>query len=256
MKVSIRVGFTKPGAGEHPLEPGLKLASELGFDGIELCLEPKRWDVPSAWSEDLSRRDRATIRKLAERYGLEIATLSSDWPGYYSSFCPRLRHWERGLEILKSDIELAEDLGAKAILVHFAGARGTLEQAKEMLSELAYEGERRDVRVGYESGLWTRYLGTLEDLCRIVDEVGSKYLGVYLHNWWPRSGRPPHEEIELVGDRIVCLHSSEIDLENVDYRLMLTTLKKYYDWYWVFEVELKDAKKNLELWRRLMAEYW
>ena len=255
MKVSIRVGFTKPSREEHPLEPGLRVASELGFDGVELCLEPRKWGAPSAWSEDVSSRDRAIIRGLAERYRLDIATLSSDWPGYYSNFCPRLRHWGRGLEILKSDIELAEDLGARAILVHFAGAKGTLEQAKEMLSELAYEGERKDVKVGYESGLWTMYLGTLKDLCEIVDEINSKYLGIYWH-WWPSNGMQPHEEVELVGRRMVCLHSSDIDLQNVNYELMLKALKKYYDWYWVFEVELENAERNLKLWRELMSRYW
>lgn len=261
LKVSLRVSFSRPvKKGEHPLEPALRLCSKLGFDGIELCLEPEIWatEGPVAWSPSLDVNERAKIRKVADSHGLEIASLSSDWAWGYSTYSPKLKYWQRGMEVLKEDIRLAEDLGAKAILVHFGTSQAqSWQQAKDMIQELAEEGEIRGVKVGFEGGIWARIgLGGLKELCQMVDEVGSKWFGVYEHCYWPRGTTRPHEEIELVKDRIVCLHSGRIDAKNTDYDLMLKALKKHYDWYWVFEVEMSEAEENIKSWREIMRRHW
>ncbi len=91
----------------------------------------------------------------------------------------------------------------------------------------------------------------------MVDEIASDHLGVYEHCYWPRGTMKPHEEIELVERRIVALHSGRMDLENVDYEAMFKALKKYYDWYWMFEIdEWSKVEENLNLLRELMKKYW
>jgi len=261
LKVSLRVSFSQPEKdGEHPLEPALRLCSNLGYDGIELCLEARTWTRGGlmAWSPSLNAGERNKIRKLVDSYGLEIATLSSDWAWGYSTYCPKLKYWQRGTDVVKEDIRLAEDIGAKAILVHWGTSQAqSWQQAKEMIKELAEEGEMRGIKVGFEGGIWARIgLGGLKELRQMVDEVGSKWFGVYEHCYWPRGTTQPHEEIELLGDRIICLHSGNIDTRNIDYELMLKALKKYYDWYWVFEVEIDEAKENINPWKEIMAKYW
>ena len=260
MKVSLRVSFSQPEKeGEHPLEPALRLCSKLGYDGIELCLltRTSARAEPVAWSPSLRAEERAKIRKVADSYGIEIATLSSDWAWGYALYCPKLKYWKRGIEILKEDIRLAKDLGANAILVHFGTSQAqSWHQTKEMVKELAEEGEMRGVKVGFEGGIWARIgLGGLKELCQLCDEINSKWFGVYEHCYWPRGTTRPHEEIELVRDRIVCLHSGLIDVKNVDYKLMLQALKKYYDWYWVFEVGMDKAEESVKLYREIMAKY-
>ncbi len=265
MKVSIRAGFGTPEKeGQHPLEPVLKGAAEIGFDGIELMLMPgPMWGARGLqpWSPMLTQEDRAEMVRLAEQYGVEIATLSADWAWGYSQYCPHLDHWARGMEILKGDIELAHDLGAQAILVHFGTSQSQdWEQAKAMATELAEAGEKHRVKVGFEGGIFARIgLGGLEALARLIDEVGSPWFGAYEHCYWPRGTTQPHEEIELFGHRIVCLHSSRLDFEHVDYEKMCTALKKAgYDGYWVFEVEglgtpvAEESKRGFD---ELMARY-
>ncbi len=61
---------------------------------------------------------REELRKSAQTHGVEIATLSADWAWGYAQYCPKLSMWQRGTEILKSDVELAGDLGARVILIH------------------------------------------------------------------------------------------------------------------------------------------
>lgn len=261
LKVSLRISFSQPEKeGDHPFEPALRLCSNLDYDGVELCLEPETWARwrPLAWSPSLKAEERVKIRRVADSYGLEIASLSSDWAWGYSTYCPKLKYWQRGIEVLKEDICLAKDLGAKAILIHFGTSQAqSWQQTKDMIKELAEEGEMRGVRVGFEGGIWARIgLGGLKELCQMVDEVGSKWFGVYEHCYWPRGTTQPHEEINLVGERIVCLHSGRIDTKNIDYGLMLKALKKYYDWYWVFEVEMDEAEENIKLWKEVTAKYW
>jgi len=262
MKIGLRVSFLKPGkSGEHPFEPALKFASRLGLDGVELCLDPRSpWgDDFGAWSEDLTIEDRRRIVELCRSYGVELASLSSDWAWGYSRYCPKLKHWSRGLEILKEDIKLTADLGGRVLLIHFGVSRAeNWDEAKSMLSSLVDVAEAYDVKLGLEGGIWVRLgLGGLLELCRMVDEIASDHLGVYEHCYWPRGTMKPHEEIELVGRRIVALHSGRIDLKNVDYEAMFKALKKYYDWYWMFEIdEWSEVGESLNLLRELMRKYW
>lgn len=266
MKVSIRVGFGIPEKeGQHPFEPVLKGVAELGFDGIELMLMPgPMWGArgPQPWSPTLTKEDRAKMVRLAEQHGVEIATLSADWAWGYAQYCPHIDHWARGVEILKGDIELARDLGAKAILVHFGTSQSQdWEQVKAIATELAQEGERQQIKVGFEGGIFARVgLGGLEALAQLIDEVNNPWFGAYEHCYWPRGETQPHEEIELFGPRIVCLHSGRLDFKHVGYEKMCAALKKAgYDWYWVFEVEdwgssvAEESKRGFD---KIMARYW
>jgi len=262
MKVSIRVGFERPEEeGQHPLDSILKKVSGWGYDGIELMLMPPGLfgGPPGAWSPNLTQEDRKTMVQLAEKYNVEIATLSADWAWGYSQYMPTLDHWQRGMEILKSDIRLAHDLGAKAILVHFGASRSdSWEQAKAMATELAEEGERQGVRVGFEGGIFEGIgLGGLDALVQLVDEINSPWFGIYEHCYWPHGDMQPHEEIELVGKRIFCLHTFTIDPEHIDYAAMCKALKEVgYDWYWVFEIPLEAAEESKKAWEEVMAKYW
>ena len=125
MKVSIRVGFGTPEKeGQHPVDPVLQGVSELGFDGIELMLRPGRmWGPrqPQPWSPTLTKEDRAEVVRLAQRHGVEIATLSADWAWGYAQYCPHIDHWDRGVQILKGDIELA----GRALRIPIAAVTGT-----------------------------------------------------------------------------------------------------------------------------------
>jgi sugar phosphate isomerase/epimerase len=200
---------------------------------------------------------RAQLRESAQRHGVSIATLSSDWAWCYAQFNPHLSQWERGVELLRADVSLAADLGAGAILIHVGESQGSWEEIRGIVSRVVEEGARREVKIGFEAGIFARTgLGGLESLIRLVDELKSPWFGVYEHCYWPRRREmQPHEEIRLVGPRMVALHSSAPSVQ-IDYRQMLQALREVgYDWFWVFEVGWDQARQSLDDWRHIMATY-
>jgi len=260
MKIGLMVSFSKPEKnGEHPFEPTLRFATEAGLDGVELCFDPKPpYDHHyGAWSEDLKDGEIRKILDLCKSYDVEISSLCSDWPWGYSRYCPRFEHWSRGLEILRQDIRVSANLGVEVLLIHFGVTNAaSWNEAKNILSKLAAEAEDNGVILGFEAGLWANTgLGGLKELCKMIDEVGSRNLGVYEHCYWPRGDMRPHEEIELVGKRIVGLHSGKIDTRNIDYEAMLKALKKNYDRYWVLEIDREDVKASLGSLRDILRIY-
>jgi sugar phosphate isomerase/epimerase len=264
MKVSLRAGFRRDDP-ISPLDGVLRDCHEMGYDGIELMLDPRSPFGSSGgrgsrgpWSsESLSPELREQLRASAERHGMEIATLSADWAWGYSQYHPQLSQWERGVEILRSDVSLAADLGARAILIHVGESQGSWEEMKRIVSRVAEEGARREVKIGFEAGIFARTgLGGLEALIRLVDELNTPWFGVYEHCYWPRRRElQPHEEIRMVGHRMAGLHSSQPNVQ-VDYGQMLAALRAVgYDGYWVFEVGWEQARQSLEDWRFIMGAH-
>jgi sugar phosphate isomerase/epimerase len=222
--------------------------------------EPLKPGWKGPWSsQDVTPELREEFRKSSEKHGVEIATLSTDWAWAYSQFCPRLDQWDRGVDLIKSDLDLARDLGSKAILMHVGHSKGSWEEVKSIVSRCAEHGGKVGVKVGFEGNIFARIgLGGLEALIKLVDEVDNPWFGVYGHCSWPRGTMRDHEEIELIGDRLLCMHSSALDFR-VDYEKKFQALKKIgYDFYWVFEVEPDWglARKNHAELRYLMEKYW
>lgn len=85
----------------------------------------------------------------------------------------------------------------------------------------------------------------------MVDEINSPHFGIYEHCYWPRGEMQPHEEIALVGKRMVCLHSF-LPTVQVDYAKMLGALRDVgYDWYWVYEVPWEQAAPAVAAFRHI-----
>jgi sugar phosphate isomerase/epimerase len=264
MNVSLRAGFRRDDP-VSPLDGVLRDCREMGFDGIELMLDPRspfgssgpRGGGRGPWSsESVTPELREQLRESARRHGMAIATLSADWAWGYAQYHPRLSQWERGVELLRSDVGLAADLGARAILIHVGESQGSWEEIRSIVSRVVEEGARREVKIGFEAGIFARTgLGGLEALIRLVDELNTPWFGVYEHCYYPRGETQPHEEIELVGkERMVALHSSYPNVQ-VDYRKMLAALRSVgYDWYWCFEVPWEQARTAIADYRHIWRD--
>jgi sugar phosphate isomerase/epimerase len=231
----------------------------MGYQGVELSTQPDREargyrQRRGIWSERLDSNARAQIKAAAAANGLEIPTLSSDWAWGYSDFHPTLAAWDRGLELLISDAVLARDLGAKAILIHFGTSTGTWDQAKALLKHAADEAAKLGVVLGFEGSIWFRAgLGGQETLVRMVDEIGSPGLRIYVHPHGDTAAQV--RDIEQVGDRICALHASALNPE-VDYGQVFAALKRVgYDWYWCFEVPEDLFAPSVAGFRELARQY-
>lgn len=85
----------------YGLERVFELAAWAGFEGMEVLIDG-RWDT----------RQGDYLRRLQERYGLPVVSL-------HSPFVLRVDGWERdGISRLKRTVALAEELGARTVVVH------------------------------------------------------------------------------------------------------------------------------------------
>ena len=240
MKLSIRESAFRASPAELPLEQAFAELARLGYQGVELSTIPDREargvrQRRGIWAGMLDQQQRARIKAAAAAAGLEIPTLSADWAWAYSEFHPTLAGWGRGAELIVEDAKLAADLGAKVILIHFGISTGTWDQAKGLLQEVAAEAAKLGVVLGFEGSIWFRVgLGGQETLVRMVDEIASPGLRIYVHPHGDTAAQV--RAIDEVGDRICALHASALNPE-VDYGQVLAALRRAnYDWYWCFEV--------------------
>ncbi len=258
MKVSLRVGM-RDGDPVNPLDGVMRDVKEMGYDGIELMLNTQYavGGRQGSWSSDtITPEMREQFRRSSRERGIQVATVSSDWAWGYAQFNPRLSMWDRGTEILKADVNLAADLGAKVILIHVGTSQGSWEEIRSIVQKVVAVGEKRQVKVAFEAGIFARIgLGGLDALIRLVDELDNPWFKVYEHCYWPRGEAQPHEEIKQVGQRIASLHSSVLSVQ-VDYQKMIEALKDVgYDYYWVFEVPWERAKESVDGYKYLWNKY-
>jgi sugar phosphate isomerase/epimerase len=276
MIVATREEGVPVGEDGYSVEWSIAKAKELGFGGIELGTEPRpmarrppradlvlpsrrrRGGAPGVWPEALDADERARLRELAAESGVAITSLSSEWIWGYSPYHPTLGDgWERGRDLLRKDMELTADLGARVCLIpSFGVTTATWEQAKRVLSETAETAARRGVVAGVEGSIWWRAgLGDEETLLEMIEEIDSPGLGVYGH---PQSaGRGNADEIRMVGKHLACLHHFAMSPGQVDYPAMFQAMKDVgYDYAWVFEVEADDVPDSKRVLDELMAEHW
>jgi sugar phosphate isomerase/epimerase len=240
LKVSIREGAFRATPVDLPLDKSFAELARLGYDGVELSTIPDREargirQRRGIWSEKLDGAKRAALKATAAEAGLEIPTLSSDWAWGYSDFHPTLDGWDRGAELVIADAKLAAELGARSILIHFGTSTGSWDQARGILKELGAEAAKTGTILGFEGSLFYGLgLGGQDQLVRMVDEVGSPALRIYVHPHGDTASQV--KAIDEVGDRICALHASALNPE-VDYGQVFAALKRAkYDWYWCFEV--------------------
>ncbi|TAK22669.1 MAG: sugar phosphate isomerase/epimerase [Chloroflexota bacterium] len=259
MKLSVREsGFREPVA-DHPLiDWSLPRIKELGYDGVELCMTATRVGRPrtsgrGAWYAEYDAEGRARLVDKAASLSLQIPTLSSDWAWGYADFNPDLSMWDRGVEILAEDAKFAHDVGARSILIHFGTSTGTWSQAQRLLTRAAEHAAKQNVVFGFEGSIWFRTgLGGQDTLCKMVDDIGSPNLQIYVHP--QRDTDQQVKDIREAGKRICALHSSALS-DGIDYKRVFAALKEVgYDWYWCLEVGGDLIVDSVAKWHKIARE--
>lgn len=258
MKVSVRVAMETVRDGVAVPFTDLESVARMGFDGIELCLEASAWRflLSASYSQEVVDQ----LKSFCQQQGLQVFSLSSDWAWAYASFFPPLSRWGRGVELIADDARLAQKLGAGAMLIHFATSKGSWEDCRALCKEVAAIGEETGVRLGYEANIWERLgFGGLDALCRMVDEVGSRGFGVYLHNSYPRTGLPLEQELAVAGPRLVpCMHSSSLvgGRVQIDWAKAWPAIQQYLpDCVYTFEVNLNQVEPSKRAIDQVIRQY-
>jgi sugar phosphate isomerase/epimerase len=164
-----------------PLEPSLALASELGYDGIELHLRRP---------DDI---DRAALKELAGQNGLGFSMIGTGMIAgedglTFADPDPAVR--SRALERIKEHIELARYLGAAVAIGLIRGSLGKEPELRdqrrgwfeECLQECCAEASRAGVTLVLEpiNRYETDCLNTVDECLAVLDRIRSPHLKLLL----------------------------------------------------------------------------
>jgi L-ribulose-5-phosphate 3-epimerase len=191
-------------------EDAIRLAGDLGFDGVELVV-PEEQEILR-----LSRPEGAReVLYWCEEAGCRISSLSIA-PYRKHSFAGPQDDLEGSVEFISSCIEAGANVKASALLLpHFERERVDLDDARERryiegFARCAPIAEKYGVVLGLETSF------SSEQLIRIVDAVSSSHVGVYhdlanaIHY-----GHDPIEMTRALGKRIAMVHVKEFGADHL-----------------------------------------
>ena len=204
------------------LDQIFKLASDAGFDGIELNLEKStshqnEKDICTL-SLDTNKEDIAKIGKLVNQYGLEIHSLSTALLWDYSLTGDDKNEREMAKRIVQKMIDVASWLEADTILV-VPGAVDVpwkpqfqpipydkaYERSLAALKELKQYAEEKQITIAVEN-VWNKFLLSPLEMRDFIDEIDSDYVGIYFDVGNILLTGYPEHWIEILGSRIKRIH--------------------------------------------------
>ncbi len=195
------IGFRTIGYREVAPEEAILRIAEIGYDGIELCLEH-----PGLEPETLDHEYCAQLARLASDAGAALATIS-----YHGDRDPLDLRWQRALLA----IELAPAFGCDIVIINSprSGPETPADLEDQFYDQLAAQIERAEA-VGVTLALEPEP-GLLVHGCRdmqaLMERMGSSALRVNLdvgHAFLTEDDLTA--AIAMLGDTIVAVHVEDI----------------------------------------------
>ncbi len=189
---------------EQPLSTVFTVASELGFQGVELDWYDFTEAQPGG---PLAPENRDTIRQNASQAGVDIPCVAAHLLNQGGLADPDMEAF--GLDAVRTGIRLCTDLGAAYLLVPFFGPAmmrddQSVARLEANLRLLAPEAEQAGVTLSIEHTLRG------DETAALLERVDSPAVG----NYWDMAncmglGYDPLEEIAQLGKHIVRVHAKE-----------------------------------------------
>jgi len=156
-------------------------AKEAGFDFVEISIDETEDKLNRL---DMSKEDRLELVRLMMEVGIPIRTMCLSGHRKYPLGSNDPVACERGMEIMRKAIQLADDLGIR--IIQLAGydvyyEDSSIETKKRFLNNLkltANMAEKAGVVLGFET-METEFMNTVEKAMKYVTLVNSIYLNVY-----------------------------------------------------------------------------
>ena len=185
-----------------PLADGIKLASELGIDGIQI------YATTGEFSPDtLTREAKDEYKRLLKEHNLEISALCGDVGGHGFQIA---EDNPARIEKTKRIIDLAVEFGAKVITTHIGvipsdKAHPRYPVMVDALSECGLYAKERGVTLAIETGP--------EDAATLLQFVKDTKGGVGVNldpaNFVMVTDQDPVEAVKLLGKHIVHTHAKD-----------------------------------------------
>ncbi len=228
----LRIGMTDWDLGERGTIEKIKLANQIGLDGIQVSILYPEDGSPHLRSLEVQKE----FRDAALDYGVQICSLAIGNLGPGSPF----KNNPMGVARVADAIEVARNLGTNDILLPFFR-----DNAPDMSNEadatmiinffkvLTEKAEKMGVVISIESSL------SGADLIKILEGVGSKSIGVYFDpSNCKHYGSDPIVDIPLLNDWIHQVHVKN------NPKLMADYCEKGFSWVEVAELLYKINYKG------------
>lgn len=201
-RLPLRIGMTDWNLGERGVVEKLALARQIGLDGVQVSI---------LYPEDgLHLRDpklQAAYRRAALDNGVQICSLAIGNLGPGSP----IKSEPVGAIRIAEAVEVAANIGTNNILLPFFRDRAPqndqdFDRMIAMFKEIARECERYEVHLTLETSM------SAEEHLRIIDGVGSEYIGVYMDPWnCAYYGHDPVRDVPMLKGHIHQVHVKNRD---------------------------------------------
>lgn len=159
----------------------LLAAKKAGFDFVEISIDETEEKLGRL---DMPKEERLELVRLMEEVGVPIRTMCLSGHRKYPLGSQNAKTCEKGMEIMKKAIQLADDLGIR--IIQLAGydvyyEESSVETKKRFLKNLRAAtnmAEKAGVLMGFET-METEFMNTVEKAMKYVTLVNSPYLNVY-----------------------------------------------------------------------------
>lgn len=162
------------------IEECIKIASDAGFDGLELSFKEGGGLPADSPSERVKE-----IRRIADDYGLALPSFTTGSMWKFPLTSPDTGIIEKSRDTIKKAIEVCSVLGADTLLVlpgvvtEDVPYEEAYDKGLRELSMLAGFAEKAEVSLGVENVANKMLLNPVE-MRTFIEKIGNRYVGSYL----------------------------------------------------------------------------
>ncbi len=184
----------------------LKQARDLGYEGVELTLEPQG-DITVSTSDD----DLAAIKTYADELGMKVPTMATLLYWESPLIGPGGEQPEAAQEITRHLLRCARALGAETILtvpctvgpdLHYDVA---YQSGLELYRKMGPMAAEYGINIGVEN-VWNKFLTSPLEFARFIDEIDHPSVGAYFDVGNVLLFGFPEQWIRILAGRIVAVH--------------------------------------------------
>lgn len=183
-------------------------AKAHGYHGVELNLGE---GPDAAFHLDMTVEELADVAAMAAEAGLTLPSVSTALLWKYPLTHQDETVRQTGMRVVEKMVEAASIFGSRTVLVvpglvtPEVSYDVAYDRALEALKALAKKAEETQVRIGIEN-VWNKFLLSPLEMAKLIDEVGSPWVGAYFDVGNVLQFGFPEQWIKILGKRIFAVH--------------------------------------------------